>query len=130
MVVGSVQSGKTGNYIGLINKALDAGYKLVVVLAGIHENLRAQTQLRIDEGVLGFDSQKGRRLIGNTSRIGVGLRSREPFAQPTDPPNFGLFASVKTFDLPANRLKVPLFQDATPQTALLPPRIALADNCR
>lgn len=77
MVVGSVQSGKTGNYIGLINKALDAGYKLVVVLAGIHENLRAQTQLRIDEGVLGFDSQKGRRLIGNTSRIGVGLRSRE-----------------------------------------------------
>lgn len=77
MVVGSVQSGKTGNYIGLINKALDAGYKLIVVLAGIHENLRAQTQLRIDEGVLGFDSQKGRRLIGNTSRIGVGLRSRE-----------------------------------------------------
>lgn len=77
MVVGSVQSGKTGNYIGLINKALDAGYKLVVVLAGVHENLRAQTQLRIDEGVLGFDSQKGRRPAGNNTIIGVRKRNPE-----------------------------------------------------
>ena len=62
MVVGSVQSGKTANYTGLICKAMDAGYKLIIVLAGIHSNLRAQTQLRIDEGVLGFDTQKNRRL--------------------------------------------------------------------
>ena len=60
MVVGSVQSGKTANYIGLINKAVDAGYKLIIVLAGIHSNLRSQTQLRVDEGVLGFDTQKNR----------------------------------------------------------------------
>lgn len=39
MVVGYVQSGKTANYIGLINKALDAGYKYIIVLAGIHNNL-------------------------------------------------------------------------------------------
>ena len=43
MVVGYVQSGKTANYIGLINKALDAGYKYIIVLAGIHNNLRSQT---------------------------------------------------------------------------------------
>ena len=49
MVVGYVQSGKTANYIGLINKALDAGYKYIIVLAGIHNNLRSQTQSRIDE---------------------------------------------------------------------------------
>jgi hypothetical protein len=72
MVVGSVQSGKTANYVGLINKAIDAGYKLVIVLAGIHSNLRAQTQLRVDEGVLGFDTQKSRRLNMNGRWVGVG----------------------------------------------------------
>lgn len=72
MVVGSVQSGKTANYTGLICKAVDAGYKLVIVLAGIHSNLRAQTQLRIDEGVLGFDTQKNRRLNADNRWIGVG----------------------------------------------------------
>jgi hypothetical protein len=69
MVVGHVQSGKTANYTGLICKAADAGYKLIVVIAGIHNNLRNQTQLRIDEGFVGRDSarrasQKGDRLIG------------------------------------------------------------------
>ncbi len=72
MVVGSVQSGKTANYVGLINKAVDAGYKLVIVLAGIHSNLRAQTQLRVDEGVLGFDTQKSRKLNTDSQWMGVG----------------------------------------------------------
>ncbi|OYV05716.1 MAG: endonuclease [Verrucomicrobiales bacterium VVV1] len=72
MVVGSVQSGKTANYVGLINKAVDAGYKLVIVLAGIHSNLRAQTQLRVDEGVLGFDTQKTRKLDQKSQWVGVG----------------------------------------------------------
>lgn len=56
MVVGHVQSGKTANYIGLINKAADAGYKLIIVIAGIHNNLRNQTQKRIDEGFIGRNS--------------------------------------------------------------------------
>ena len=72
MVVGSVQSGKTANYIGLINKAVDAGYKLIIVLAGIHSNLRSQTQLRVDEGVLGFDTQKNRKLNLDGRWLGVG----------------------------------------------------------
>jgi len=46
MVVGNVQSGKTSNYIAFICKAVDAGYKLIIVLAGMHKNLRSQTQLR------------------------------------------------------------------------------------
>ncbi len=58
MVVGQVQSGKTANYTGLICKAADAGYRLIVVLAGIHNSLRSQTQLRLDEGFLGFDTQQ------------------------------------------------------------------------
>lgn len=54
LVVGHVQSGKTGNYTGLICKAADAGYKIIIVLAGMHNNLRSQTQIRLDEGFLGF----------------------------------------------------------------------------
>jgi hypothetical protein len=72
MVVGSVQSGKTANYVGVISKALDAGYKIVIVLAGIHKNLRAQTQERIDEGILGFDSQHRMDQNREDYRIGVG----------------------------------------------------------
>jgi len=53
LVLGYVQSGKTANFTGLINKAYDVGYKLVVVLSGIHNDLRAQTQLRLDEEVVG-----------------------------------------------------------------------------
>lgn len=56
LVVGHVQSGKTGNYTGLICKAADAGYKIIIVLAGLHNNLRAQTQIRLDEGFLGFET--------------------------------------------------------------------------
>ena len=51
LVYGHVQSGKTANYIGLINRAFDAGYKIVIVLTGMTEDLRSQTQRRIDEGV-------------------------------------------------------------------------------
>ena len=58
MVVGHVQSGKTANYIGLISKAADAGYRLIIVIAGIHNNLRNQTQERIDEGFIGRDTGK------------------------------------------------------------------------
>lgn len=54
LVVGHVQSGKTGNYTGLICKAADSGYKIIIVLAGLHNNLRSQTQIRLDEGFLGF----------------------------------------------------------------------------
>lgn len=72
LVVGQVQSGKTSNYTGLICKASDVGYKLIIVLAGIHNNLRSQTQLRLDEGFLGFDTQHTRAFDQNGVVIGVG----------------------------------------------------------
>ena len=72
MVVGEVQSGKTANYTGLICKAVDAGYKLIIVLAGMTNDLRSQTQSRLDEEFLGFESEVG-KVHGNGSRIGVGL---------------------------------------------------------
>lgn len=74
MVVGHVQSGKTANYTGLICKAADAGYRLIVVIAGIHNNLRNQTQSRIDEGFIGRDT--GRLATLGTKekpkKVGVG----------------------------------------------------------
>lgn len=53
MVVGSVQSGKTANFNGVINSSIDMGYKLVIVLSGIMEDLRSQTQKRLEKEVLG-----------------------------------------------------------------------------
>jgi len=54
MVIGSVQSGKTANFTGLIAKAIDSGYKLIVVIAGVHNSLRSQTQFRLNEELLGY----------------------------------------------------------------------------
>lgn len=73
LVVGQVQSGKTANYTGLVCKAADTGFNLIIVLAGIHNNLRSQTQLRLDEGFLGFDTQFERACTKETTKIGVGL---------------------------------------------------------
>jgi hypothetical protein len=71
MIMGSVQSGKTSNYTALICKALDAGYKLIVVLAGVHNSLRSQTQDRLNEELLGYDLDRIQRLTGQERRIGV-----------------------------------------------------------
>jgi hypothetical protein len=72
LVVGQVQSGKTANYTGLICKAADAGFGLIIVMAGIHNNLRSQTQIRIDESFLGYDTQHTRALDQGNTKIGVG----------------------------------------------------------
>ena len=73
MVMGHVQSGKTANYTGLICKAADAGYRVIIIIAGIHNNLRNQTQRRIDEGLVGFDSTgRLRGMLPQQSLLGVG----------------------------------------------------------
>lgn len=48
LVVGNVQSGKTANYSAVIAKSFDTRCKLVVVLSGVHNNLRKQTQIRLE----------------------------------------------------------------------------------
>ena len=73
LVIGHVQSGKTANYMGVIAKAADAGYKFIIVIAGIHNNLRKQTQERIDEGFVGRSSDPEDR-----RKIGVGLTHDYP----------------------------------------------------
>jgi len=73
LVIGHVQSGKTANYTGLIARAADAGYKFIVVIAGIHNNLRRQTQQRIDEAFIGRSSDPE-----DCRNIGVGLAPGYP----------------------------------------------------
>jgi len=53
LVVGYVQSGKTANFTAVIAKAADIGYRLVIVLAGMLDILRRQTQRRLDKELLG-----------------------------------------------------------------------------
>lgn len=70
LVYGHVQSGKTANYIGLINRAIDAGYQIIIVLTGMTEDLRKQTQARIDSGVIG-------KSFGVKSGIGMHTQNLE-----------------------------------------------------
>lgn len=75
LVVGDVQSGKTATYTALACKAADAGYKLVILLTGTLESLRRQTQERLDEGFVGFDSSEmlQQPQLRNNRAVGVGL---------------------------------------------------------
>lgn len=79
LVVGHVQSGKTGHYTGVICKAADAGYKIIIVLAGLHNNLRAQTQIRLDEGFLGYETAPNAE---SKKPVGVGEIDGDPRIQP------------------------------------------------
>lgn len=79
LVVGEVQSGKTANYLSLINLACDFGYKIVVLLAGMTDSLREQTQERIDLGFIGAVSDS---IGGQIKYIGVGEVKEEHYAVP------------------------------------------------
>lgn len=48
LVVGHVQSGKTANMTAVIAKAVDRGYRLVLLLGGMTDSLRTQTQRRLE----------------------------------------------------------------------------------
>lgn len=71
LVMGDVQSGKTSNYLGLVTKAADAGYKVIFILTGTIENLRKQTQERVEEGFVGYD-------VTTAADVGVGRGDRMP----------------------------------------------------
>jgi hypothetical protein len=80
MVYGQVQSGKTASYTGITCKSVDAGYQVVIVLTGVHESLRSQTQARLDAEFLGFNSKVIRqpREGEGLGQIGVGALGMKP----------------------------------------------------
>jgi len=71
LVVGSVQSGKTANFNAVINSALDVGYDLIIVLSGIMEDLREQTQKRIEKEVVGTNIGGEWNGVGKVSSFGT-----------------------------------------------------------
>lgn len=72
LVLGDVQSGKTSTYSGLICKAADAGVKVVILLAGITETLRQQTQERIEEDIVGLTIRTDSFHNNKPTNVGVG----------------------------------------------------------
>lgn len=64
LVVGYVQSGKTANFSALIAKSFDAGYRVVIVLSGLHNTLRRQTQLRLEDELGLVASTSGHPRVG------------------------------------------------------------------
>lgn len=77
LLLGDVQSGKTATYTAICNKAADAGYRVIIVLAGMMENLRVQTQERLDAEFVGLDSKHSLDKKADSSLrnqpVGVGL---------------------------------------------------------
>jgi len=65
LVVGSVQSGKTSNFNAVVNSSIDVGYRLIIVLSGVMEDLRRQTQIRTEKEVEG-------RMVARGTFLGVG----------------------------------------------------------
>lgn len=59
LVLGYIQSGKTENFTSLVSKAADCGYKLIIVLSGVDDEIRRQTQVRFEQCVFGVDSEPG-----------------------------------------------------------------------
>lgn len=77
LVIGDVQSGKTATYTAVLNKAVDAGYKVCIVLAGMQEDLRRQTQSRLDAEFVGYRSSEASCNSAQGYRrekIGVGFK--------------------------------------------------------
>ena len=110
MVMGHVQSGKTANYTGLVCKAADAGYKVIVIIAGIHNSLRNQTQRRIDEGFIGLDSAgRMRTSIPAQNLVGVGLfdSRRQPNSFTTSQRDFNK-ATADSVSIPLQNLAQPV----------------------
>ncbi|MEU9635199.1 Z1 domain-containing protein [Streptomyces tendae] len=72
LVVGYVQSGKTANFTGVAAKAIDAGYRLVIILGGTLNLLRAQTQRRLDMELIGQENiLRGADVADVDSLVGV-----------------------------------------------------------
>ena len=71
LVVGHVQSGKTTSFMSVAAKAADRGYKLVIVMSGITNSLREQTQERLTEQLIGANDKVWFSLTNDTEDFRV-----------------------------------------------------------
>lgn len=82
LVVGYVQSGKTANMTAVIAKAVDSGYNFVVVLAGVTDKLRQQTQRRLEADLVKRHPAHWTRLT-STERDGDFKKPAQGHLQPS-----------------------------------------------
>jgi hypothetical protein len=82
VVVGSVQSGKTAHMIALTSRALDAGYKIVVILGGLKDDLRSQTARRFNTQLLRQQDQIANTPGKFTLSVAESTREVEGIAPP------------------------------------------------
>jgi len=105
LVVGDVQSGKTANYVGLMNLASDAEYKVIIVLTGTTNTLREQTQIRIEEGLGIAGSQDG--VTSNPSIEYQIFKSKDPVYLTSQTKDFSK-TSKETFQASIEATTVPI----------------------
>jgi hypothetical protein len=74
LVYGHVQSGKTANYIGLACKAIDVGYRVVIIMTGMTEDLRRQTQDRVNYGIIGVNEHGEKYGVGKSNLPGIDIK--------------------------------------------------------
>ena len=103
LVVGHIQSGKTANMTALMAKAADSGYKIFIVLAGVLDSLRQQTQLRFHQELTGGDGRVWKENWKDLDRVQIPTPRRPPFwisltnADPTTP-KFGDFKKPESLE--------------------------------
>jgi hypothetical protein len=101
LVMGHVQMGKTTNYSALVSKAADAGYRIIIVLAGLTKSLRYQTQVRLDKTFVGKSSVSDatHTKVYDVARVFVGEKDgyviRHPFCGTSQLSDFNM-ASANT----------------------------------
>lgn len=111
LVIGDVQSGKTNTYTTLCCKAADVGYQVIVLLTGTLENLRKQTQDRLDEGFVGEESTRLLKKDKSGKKIGVGCI--DPYV------NTVVFTTSESDFRESNMVSLNLKIDSTKDTILL-----------
>lgn len=109
LVMGDVQSGKTNTYTRLCCKAVDVGYRMIILLTGTLESLRRQTQGRMDEGLVGKDSAVFIKKKA-TEPIGVGKinAERDDFAVFTHTESDFKEKNAESLNIPITDLKSPV----------------------
>lgn len=109
LVMGDVQSGKTNTYTRLCCKAVDVGYRMIILLTGTLESLRRQTQGRMDEGLVGKDSAVFIKKKA-TEPIGVGKinSERDDFAVFTHTESDFKEKNAESLNIPITDLKSPV----------------------
>ena len=101
LVLGYVQSGKTTNFIATISQAADEGYRLIIVLSGVTNNLRKQTQERLEKSLTGENEKNWHWLTSIENDFNASRNANDLLSSPSK----RIIAVVKKNNSRLKRLK-------------------------